>query len=140
MGRGGYNGGSTLIGLGRSWSFDPDFAGDSSTLNGKGNGKGTHKGNAVNARPFFPTNTAGGKRVAAKTLRKHRAVLMQKINRDEVLAAIGESLPTKHPQRGAAMKRLVANKVLLQTGAINIGHPAVAAWLKSNGKKTKKNG
>lgn len=62
---------------------------------------------------------------------------LQGVDRDTVLKGLECPLPKKPSERMEALKRLVADKILLQTGLINIGHPAVAAWLMSNRKKSK---
>lgn len=61
----------------------------------------------------------------------------QNINRDTVLLALGLSLPKKLALRRDALKRLIGDKVLLPNGVINVGHPLVSAWLRTNGKKIK---
>lgn len=135
MGRGGYNGGSTLIGPGRHWSFDPDFVFRDQTEISS-----SKKSRPRFPKPVGPTITIAGATLGARVLRKHRMAQSQQINRDEVLIALGHRLPKKPLERRAALKKLVAEKILLQTGAVNIGHPAVAAWLKRNGKKKKAHG
>lgn len=135
LGRGGYNGGSTVIGLGRAWSFDPDF-----TERDKG-GPAVPPTHWQHERPpAEPAITVAGTAIGGKVLRKHRQAVSLRIDRDKVLAALGLALPKKPATRRDALKLLVAGKVLLPTGAINIDHPTVAAWLKTNSKKNKSHG
>ena len=132
MGRGGYNGGSTLIGAGRSWTFDPDF---DFKVADKQSSRGKSSPLKVAQKP--PAFTIAGQAVSKKVRRKHRLAQLQNVDRDTVLAGLERSLPKKPTERREALKRLVLDKILLQTGAIDIGHPAVAAWLKTGRKKIK---
>ena len=70
----------------------------------------------------------------------HRQARAPNLDRDRVLIGIGMKLPKKLAERRDALKRLVADRVLLPTGVINIGHPVVAAWLTTNRKTIKKHG
>jgi hypothetical protein len=136
MGRGGYNGGSTLMGPGRGWLFDPDF--DVVVRDKKGSSDDF-------LRPVRPKKPkvgkpkimAGGKEIGERVLRKHRMAKEQGLDRDVVLLGLCRPLAKRPQQRQMELKRLVAEKILLPTGAINLGHPAVAAWLKINGKNKK---
>ena len=132
MGRGGYNGGSTIISPWRSWSFDPDFS-----VKGSSKKSGKSKRKHPKSPPAKPAVTIAGGTIGKNVLRKHRMARLQGVDRDTVLKGLECPLPKKPSERMAALKQLVATKVLLQTGLVNIGHPAVAAWLKTNGKKTK---
>lgn len=133
MGRGGYNGGSTIIGAGRSWSYDPDFDFQAKS---KPTGKPIRRPKA--SPKVEPAILAAGKPVAKKVLRKHKLASALAFTRDELLFAIGRALPKKPAPRRDALKQLVTDQILLQTGAINISHPAVAAWLDANSHKKKK--
>ena len=84
-----------------------------------------------------PAFTIAGQAVSKKVRRKHRLAQLQNVDRDIVLAGLDRSLPKKPTERREALKRLVLDKILLQTGAIDIGHPAVAAWLKTGREKIK---
>ena len=133
MGRGGYNGGSTVIGAGRSWSYDRDF--DFQTKS-KPTGKPIRR---LKATPKVePAILVAGKPVGKKVLRKHKLASALAFTRDELLVAIDRALPKKPTQRRDALKQLVTDQILLQTGAINISHPAVATWLSANSNKKKK--
>lgn len=132
MGRGGYNGGSTIIGAGRSWSFDPDFDSQAKT---KPTGRPVRR--PKTPRAAEPAILVAGKTVGKKVLRKHKLASSLTFTRDELLVAIGRPLPKKPELRRAALKQLVTEQILLQTGTINIAHPAVEAWLKMH-TKTKK--
>jgi len=133
VGRGGYSGGSTIIGAGRSWSYDPDFDFRS---NSKSTGKPIRKPKA--SPSVEPAILVAGKPVGKKVLRQHRSASSLAFTRDELLVAIDRALPKKPALRRDALKQLVTEQILLQTGAINISHPAVAAWLNANSRKKKK--
>lgn len=135
VGRGGYNGGSTIIGAGRSSTFDPDF---DFKVADKPNGRSKSPPRKFAQKP--PAFTIAGQPISKQVRRKHRMAQLQNVDRDTVLAGLERSLPKKLAERREALKRLVLEKILLQTGAINIGHPAVAAWLKSERKKSNKHG
>ncbi len=133
MGRGGYNGGSTVIGAGRSWSYDRDF--DFQTKS-KTTGIPIRR---LKASPTVePAILVAGKAIGKKVLRKHKLASALAFTRDELLIAIDRALPKKPAPRRDALKQLVTDQILLQTGAINISHPAVAAWLNANSNKKKK--
>ena len=133
MGRGGYNGGSTVIGAGHSWSYDPDFDFQAKS---KPTGKPIRRPKA--SPTVEPAILVAGKPVGKKVLRKHKLASALTFTRDELLIAIGRALPKKPAPRRTALKQLVTDQILLQTGAINISHPAVAAWLNANSIKKKK--
>lgn len=133
MGRGGYNGGSTIIGAGRSWSYDPDF---DFQAKAKPTGKPSHRQKVP--KVVEPAIMVVGKAVGKKVLRKHKLASSLAFTRDELLIAIGRPLPKKLGlRRSSALKQLVTEEILLQTGTINIAHPAVAARLKTHSKKKK---
>lgn len=132
MGRGGYNGGSTLIGFGRSTAFDPDFDRLDEETGPKRKGKPLFRLPA----PKAPETSASVQPVGKKLTRKERRAKLQNIERDMVLAGLNRPLPKRLPERQAALKLLVADKILLQTGSINFEHPVVTAWVSSNGKKS----
>lgn len=133
MAKGGYNGGSTLIGFGRGGMFDPQFDIYEKPRPGEPN-------NSVKRRRRVKSTqslTVAGKKLSEKTLNNHRLAKRRKIDRNEVLIGISRPMPKKHRYWPEALKQLVADNILLPTGAINVDHPAVAAWLSSNGKKSK---
>jgi hypothetical protein len=132
VGRGGYNGGSTIIGAGRSWSFDPDFDFQPQVKPTRKSGRRTKVPQVAD-----PAIMVAGKTVGKKVLRKHKLASSLPFKRDELLVALGRPLPKKPELRRAALKQLVTEQILLQTGTINIAHPAVAAWLKTHSKKKK---
>lgn len=132
MGRGGYIGGSTVIGPGRrSSDLDWEFRDGE-----KFGARIKHKPLA----PALPRPTIAGVVVGRKVLKKHRLALAQAISRDAVLIGLERGLPKKPADRRLALKQLVADGILLPTGAINIGHPAVGSWLKLNRKTIKHHG
>jgi hypothetical protein len=133
MARGGYLGGSTIIGFGRSGWFDPQF-------DCFGQSKPTKSKKVKQRKRVDPTKPIkiAGAQISPKTLSNHRLAKQRKIDRDQVLIGIARELPKKQRYRPEALKRLVVDGILLQTGAINLDHPAVAAWLNSNQKKSKK--
>ena len=135
LGRGGYNGGSTVIGPWRAWSFDPDFV-----LRDKGRPAVPLTRGKQQRPPAEPAITVAGTAIGKKVIRKHRQAVLQKIDRDTVLVALGLALPKKPAARRDALKQLIADRVLLPTGVINIDHPPVVAWLKTNRKKSKQHG
>ena len=87
-----------------------------------------------------PGPTVAGVPIGRKVLSKHRLAVAQNISRDAVLIRLGRRLPKKPADRRVVLKQLVADGILLPTGAINIGHLAVAAWLKPNRKIIKHHG
>lgn len=131
MAKGGYNGGSTIIGFGRQWSFDPDFpatqlvaAPTKSTLR---RAKMADQSNNLSIRKS-PSGT-----VPSETIRLHSRV--RTLDTKAILQGLGIALPKMPRKRGPILKQLVAEGILLRTGGINPHHPRVAAWLKSKGKR-----
>lgn len=138
VGKGGYNGGSTIIRPGGGWSFDPEFdfkAHDQKPAK-------SEPGHFIPLRKpkrSKPKTIIAGTEVTKKERNKHRMAKQQGLDRDAILADLGYALPKPLPMRQVELKLLVAAKILLPTGAINVGHPEVAAWISKNGKKKKSN-
>lgn len=133
MARGGYNGGSTIIGAGRSWSFDPDFdfrPKDASSPQQRR----TVKTKKVAPKPEI---VVCGKPIAKQILERAKAADAVGLDRDTMLTGIGQPLPAKLVARAAHLKQLVSDGILLQTGAVNITHPLVAAWIQATPEKAR---
>ena len=96
MGRGGYNGGSTIIGAGRSWPYDRDF--DFQTKS-KPTGKPIRRSKA--SPKVEPAILVAGMAVGKKVLRKHKLASALAFTRDELLVAIDRALPKKPASRRA---------------------------------------
>lgn len=140
MGKGGYNGGSTIIGPGGGWSFDP--AADTGRTEPtrtksepglfvplprlKRKNKKKHKKQKV---------VVARVEVSKSVLHQHRIAREQGLDRDAILDDLGFALPDNPLMRQVELKMLVAAGILLPTGAINVNHAEVAAWLNTNGKK-----
>lgn len=140
MGKGGYNGGSTILREGRKWFYDPDF--DVVYRHKDGGGDDllylSYK-REREERSTPPKLVVCGREISSRALNKHRTANAQHLDRDVILAALGRPLSANQAARQIELKRLVVAKILLRTGVINVGHPQVAAWLKKNGKNKKSN-
>ena len=135
MGGGGYNGGLTLIGLGLPWSFEPhSIFRDSSVPSGKPKRK---RGTPL---PTEPVVIAGDLPIDNGVSHMQRLAVDRKIDRNTVLVATGCRLRQKAVERREALKRLVIDRVSLQTGVSNIDHPALAAWIITDRKATDQHG
>lgn len=124
-----------LIGAGRPWSFDPHIAfSDSGAPSGKPRAKRSAPA------PTDPVAMAAGTPNDGAVLHEHRLAVNRKIDRNVVLAAIDRRLAKKPAEGCVALRRLVAEGGLVQTGAINNDHPAVVAWIFTDRKKTDQHG
>ena len=114
-----------MIGAGKTWSGRTGFEWTQVEKSDR------RKSPSSSLVPRAPKISIAGEAVSKATVRKHRAAKSAAFIRDEVLAGVGRALPKKRSLLSAALKKLVTDQVLLRTGAVNIEHPAVAAWLKA---------
>lgn len=116
MGRGGYNGGGTIIGWGARWSDWRQFP----------------YPEPASALPRPVSKRAGRRaraRAAADAAKRGDALPEKsKLSPQQLFAGLGLlPLPAKLHKRGEILKRLVAEGLLLPTGRPNPDHPDVRA-------------
>jgi hypothetical protein len=135
--KGGYNGGSTLLGGGHGWSFDPDFSSFPSKHTTSPSGKSSSK-NAKRKQNIAVSSHSSGTHTITPAIQKaDRRAKALSITRDALLKGLEIDLPKKIKDRAAALKVLVEQGILLPTGSINPDNGRVAAFLKQKIKGTK---
>ncbi len=134
MSKGGYNGGSTLLGGGRSWSFDPDFPSFSSKQKASPSGKSAPKNTKKEQTVAVASHLSGNHTITPAIQKADRRAKALPFSRDTVLKGLEIDLPKKIKDRAAALKVLVDQKILLPTGSINPDNGRVAAFLKQKKK------
>jgi hypothetical protein len=121
MGRGGYNGGGTVIGWGRRWSDWSEFGQPDFVVAPK-KSKRARRREKAKARAAVQD---GGSFITPPQPRKFPK---SDLTQQQVLVAMGlHPLPGKPQKRGPILKQLVAEGVLLANGRPNPHHEKVRA-------------
>jgi hypothetical protein len=123
MGRGGYNGGGTIIGWGRRWSDWSDFS-KPEPISVLAKQKSKRSRRRERARARLELQNSGSLGAPAQPPKFPRSSLSQQ----QVLVALGlHPLPGKPQKRGPILKQLVAEGILLANGRPNPHHEKVRA-------------
>ena len=136
MSKGGYNGGSTILGGGRGWSFDPDFPSFPSKKTAPSGKSSTPKTKAKQPGPVAH-NISGSHTITPAIQTADRRAKALPLSRDALLKGLEINLPKKNKDRATALKVLVEQGILLPTGSINPDNRRVAAFLKQKTKGKK---
>jgi hypothetical protein len=135
--KGGYNGGSTLLGGGHGWSFDPDFPSFPKKHKPSPSGNSSPK-NAKRKQTVLVTSHLSGNHAITPTIQKaDRRAKALPLSRDAALEGLKIVLPKKIKDRAAVLKVLVDQGILLPTGSINPDNGRVATILKQKTKGKK---
>ena len=110
---GSYYGGSTIIGPGRSWSGGSDFGWTEVSSNGKRRRRRKIKKGKV---------APAAQNTLLVPLEKAHLIM-------SVMKDMGRPLPNSVKGLNKALRRLIADKVILNNGEFNRRHPLLRQWL-----------
>lgn len=129
MGRGGYNGGGTIIGFGRRWSDWREFSRKKVVSGGR---PPTKKIVATIVVDELPLTRDGPMVIVSAALRDaDQRARKLKLTQYDLLRELGMSKASlRGPNRGAALRKLVEQGLLLATGLPNPDHPKVREIIK----------
>lgn len=133
MSKGGYNGGGTILGGGRGWSYDPDFPSFPSKK-ASPLGKSSNQKTKAKQPVEVADNQSGNHTITPAIQKAHRRAKALPLSRNALLTGLEIILPKKNKDKAAALKVLVEQGILLPTGSINPDNRRVLAFLKQKTK------